>query len=90
MLAGEVQQLLYHARTGVVHPLANQHLYGFQIHVARLAKLPENHRQQPPYFPANFLLDDFRRFFSCADSVSSTGRARQIVSLVSTKARLSS
>ena len=42
------------------------------------------------YFLSDFLLDGFRRFFSCGVSDSSMGRAWQISSFTVTKDRLNS
>ena len=58
-----------------MHRRTHGHLDGFQIQMARLAAATEDHAQQLIYFPRDFLLDDLRRFFSCGESVSSTGRA---------------
>ena len=74
----------------MVHRRTDRHRDGFQIQPAAVAAIAEDHTQPLIYFPRDFLLDDFRRFFSCGESVSSSGRARQIFSLTSTKARLSS
>ena len=59
----------------MMHRRTHRHLDGFQIQMARLAAATEDHVQQLIYFSRDFLLDDFRRFFSCGESVSSTGRA---------------
>jgi len=61
----------------------------FQIQLAALGALLEDQLQQTAYFTRDFLLDRVGCFFSCDVRVSSTGRARQIFSLVSTKVRLS-
>ena len=84
------QQLLQGACPGTVHGTAHQPLNGFQIYLAGLAPIGENHLEQPVHFLTDFLLDDFRRFFSCGVSDSSTGRARQICSFTDTKARFHS
>jgi hypothetical protein len=73
-----------------MHGSPHRHLDRFQIEFAILALVLENQTQQRAYFPLDFLTDRFRRFFSCGVSVSSTGLARQIFSLVSIKVRLSS
>jgi len=63
------------------------HLGRLQIETARLAALLEDDAQELVYFPRDFPVDRFRRFFSWGLSVSSTGRARQIFALTSTKDR---
>jgi hypothetical protein len=72
-----------------MHRGPHRHLDRFQIESAGLTLVLENKAQQRAYFPLNFLVDRFRRFFSCGVRVSSTGRARQIFSFVSIKLRLS-
>lgn len=62
---------------------------GFQIQVARLAAALEDHMQELLYFARDFLADRFGRFISSGVSASSTGRARQILSLISSKSWLS-
>ena len=90
--AGRVapEQLAQCSCSGPVHRSSHRHLDGFQIDSARLTLILKNQTQQRAYFPFDFLPDRFRRFFSWAVSVSSTGLARQILSLVSIKVRLSS
>src|SRR5271155_1333029 len=73
-----------------MHRSPHRHLDRFQIESPGLALLLENQTQQRAYLPFDFLPDGFRRFFSCGVRLSSTGRARQIFSLVSIKVRLSS
>ena len=84
------QQLAQRACAGPMHRSAHCHLDRFQIDGAGLALLLEDEPQQRAYFPFEFFLDRFGRFFSCGVSVSSTGRVRQIFSLVWIKVRLSS
>ena len=72
-----------------MHRSPHCHLDRFQTDASGLALLLKDKLQQRVYFPFDFLVDDFRRFFSCGVSVSSTGLARQIFSLVSIKVRLS-
>jgi hypothetical protein len=67
-----------------MHGRAHQHLDGFQIQAAGFAHPGEDGAQQLLYFPRDFLLDRFGRFFSWADGTdSSTGRKAQICSLTS-------
>jgi hypothetical protein len=72
-----------------MHGRAHRHLDGFQIETARLAATIEDDAQQLVYFARDFLADRFGRFFSCGVRVSSTGRARQILSFTSSNSRLS-
>jgi hypothetical protein len=66
------------------------HLDGFQIQPAGLAPAGKDHAQKLVYFARDFLVDRFRRFFSCSVCGSgSTGRERQIWVLVWTNSRLS-
>jgi hypothetical protein len=85
----KLQQLGERRCSGPVQGRAHRHLHGFQIQTPGLAARLENHTQELVYFASHFLADRFRRFFSADDSVSSTGRARQILSLTSSNCRLS-
>ena len=67
----------------MVHGRAYSHFGGFQIETPRLVAATEDDPQQLVYFARDFGLDRFRRFFSCSESVSSTGRDRQMDSLIS-------
>jgi len=70
--------------SGLMHGRAHQHLDGFQIQAARFAQAGEDGAQQLLYFPRDFLVDRFGRFFSWAEgTASSTGRTAQICSLTS-------
>src|SRR5689334_17168306 len=73
-----------------MHRVAHQHLDGFQFDASGLVPGGKDNLEKPIYFLSDFALDDFRRFFSCGVSVSSTGRAWQICSFTSTKDRLNS
>ena len=66
-----------------MHDRPHDHLGGLQVQVPRLAAAAEDDAQQFVYFARDYLLDAFRRFFSSVESVSATGRARQIFSLTS-------
>ena len=68
-----------------MHDRPHDHLSGFQVQVSRLAAAVEDDAQQMVYFARDFLLDGFRRFFSSGETVSATGRARQIFSLTSSR-----
>jgi hypothetical protein len=83
------QQLAQGGRSGLMQRCSQGHLDGFQIESAGLALLLKDEPENRAYFPLDFLLDGFRRFFSRGVRVSSTGRTRQIFSLVSTKVRIS-
>ena len=62
-----------------------------QIEGAVEVAIAENNAQQLIYFAGDFLLDDLRRFFSCAVCwLCSTGRRRQIFRFMSTKSSVSS
>lgn len=87
---GESQQLAERRGSGVMHDRTHGHLGSLQIETARLATLLEDHTQELVYFARDFPANRFGRFFSCGDSVSSTGRARQICAFTSMKARLNS
>lgn len=82
-----MQELTEHTGASAVHGGTRRGLDGFQIEVAGLAPCGEDDVEKLSYFADDLLLDRFRRFFSCELSVSSTGRARQIFSLTSTKDR---
>jgi hypothetical protein len=69
-----------------MHGRAGRHFHGFQIEASRFAESGEDHTQQLTYFPRDFLLDRFGRFFSCGDSVLTwAGRIWQIRALTSMK-----
>jgi len=68
-----------------MHGRTHSRLDGFQIQPSCLAPILENHTKKLLYFARDFSADRFHRFFSSGDSVSSTGRARQILSLTSSK-----
>ena len=78
-----MEQVGEHGGSGLVHRRADRHLGGFQIRPPRFTATGEQDAQQLRYFAGDFLLDRFRRFFSCGENASSTGRARQIRSLTS-------
>ena len=80
----ELQKFGQRGCPGLMHGRAHGHLHGFQIPTPRRAAGVEDDAQQLVYFTGDFLLDDFDRFFSCADClVSSTGRNWQISSFTS-------
>ena len=66
-----------------MHGRADSHFDGFQIETPRFAAAGGDRAQQLLYFARDFLVDRFARFFSCGESVSWTGRARQILSFTS-------
>jgi len=86
----ELQQLGQRGRSRLVHAGTNRHLHRFQIQRASLIPGAEQELEQMLYFPGDFLLDDFCRFFFCGVSSCSTGRARQIFSLISNNCAASS
>jgi hypothetical protein len=63
---------------------SHSHLDSFQVQPAGSPELLKDDPQQRAYFAFDFLPDRFRRFFSCAVSVSSTGRTAQSCSLTTT------
>jgi hypothetical protein len=73
-----------------VHRVAHQHFDGFQLDPAGVTPTAEDDLEDAVYFLSDFLLDGFRRFFSCGVSVSSIGRDWQICSFTVTKDRLNS
>jgi len=79
------QQPMHGHRPGMVHSIPQQQLDGLQIDRAGLMPTAEDDLNDAAYFLGDFLLDRFRRFFSCAVKVSSTGRNLQIFSLTSNK-----
>jgi hypothetical protein len=85
---GHAQQPLHSHCPGVVHRVPHQQLDSLQIDGAALMPIAEDDLYDSAYFLGDFLLDCFCRFFSCGESVSSTGRLRQICSFTSTKDRL--
>jgi hypothetical protein len=87
---GEPQQLAEGGCAGPMQGGAQSHFHRLQIRLASLFMLGEDARQQRGYFARDLVLDRLGRFFSSAVSVSSTGRARQIFSLTSSKSRLNS
>ena len=84
------QQLTQRRRSGLVHSRPHGHFDSFHIQMTAFASILKNNVEQRAYFAFDFLADCLRRFFSCGVSVSSSGLARQILSLVSIKVRLSS
>jgi hypothetical protein len=78
-----VEQVLEHRRTPLVCGGTGGHFDRLQIKLTALTQTLEDHLQQSGYFLRDFPLDRFRRFFSCGDSDSATGRARQIFSFTS-------
>jgi len=84
------QELFKHLCAQLMGRGACGHFNSFQIEMATLAQPGEDDFQQYGYFSRRFTLDRVRRFFSCGDNESSTGRARQICEFTSTYARLNS
>ena len=85
----ELQQFAQRCRPGLMHGRSHSHLQGFQIQTPRLAAGTEGEAQQLVYFARDFLTDRFRRFFSSGETVSATGRTRQILWFTSSKSWLS-
>ena len=78
------QQLAQRRRPGSMHGGSHGHLQRFQIEAARFTKTLKDESQQAAYFPFDFPLERFRRFFSCDDNESSIGRVEQSCSLTTT------
>jgi hypothetical protein len=76
------------ASASPVHGGARCRFDSLQIETGRPAESGEDNLEQLVYFAGDFLMDRFRRFFSCVVRLSSIGRERQIFSLTSTKSRL--
>lgn len=87
---GELKELTEHRSADTVHGGTRGALDRLQIEAAGFAQCGEDHREKPIYLADGLLLDRFFCFFSCEVSVSSTGRAPQILSLTSTKDRSNS
>ena len=66
-----------------MHGRTHSQFDGFQVETSRFATTGEDDAQQLLYFARDFLADGFRRFFSSGESVSATGRTRQIRSFTS-------
>jgi hypothetical protein len=67
-----------------MHGGSHGHLHRFQIEATRFAQVLKGDPKQSAYFPFDFPLERFRRFFSCGADKSSTGRAAQSCSLTTT------
>jgi hypothetical protein len=86
----EAQQLAEGGGADMMQRSAEGPLHCFPVHLAGLLALPEDASQQRGYFARDLVLDRRGRFFSSGVSVSATGRARQIFSLISNRSRLNS
>ena len=87
------EKLAQTSGTGLLQGGAQGHLHGFQVQCASLVTCREYYAQQRIYFPRDFLMDRSSCFFSCAVQPSgscSSGRRRQIFSLMVTSSALSS
>ena len=80
----ELQEFAERRGSSVMHGRAHRHLDGFQVEMAGLAPVSEDHTQQLVYFARDFPVDRFGGFFPCGVcSVCSTGRIRQTFRLTS-------
>jgi len=86
----ETQQLAEGAGAGMMQSSAECHFHRFQIRLAGLLALGEDAGQERSYFARDLVLDRLGRFFSSGVSISSSGRVRQIFSLISNRSRLKS
>ena len=82
------QQMIERARSRFVHGGTSSRFDGFQIQKPGSAQTVEDYVEQLVYFARDFLADRFGCFFSSDVKLSSTGRSRQISSLISMKLRL--
>ena len=81
----EFQQLRQGRGPGMMQSGTDRCLDALQIDSAGRSAVAENGAKQLLYFAGDFLLDDFRRFFSWPDGMASaTGRSTQIWVLTST------
>lgn len=87
--ARELQQLAEGGGAGTMHGRAYRGFEGFQIHTPSFAAGLEDDPQQLLYFAGDFLADRFGGLFSSGVIASSTSRARQILSLISSSSWLS-
>jgi hypothetical protein len=85
----ETQQLAQGGGAGMMQSRAESHLHRFQVRLAGPLALGEDASQQRRYFARDLVLDRRGRFFSSGVRASSTGRARQIFSLISSRSWLS-
>jgi hypothetical protein len=67
-----------------MHRGSHGHLHRLQVNTSGPAEILENEPEQSAYFPLDFPLERFRRFFSCGDNELSIGRTAQSCSLTST------
>ena len=79
----KLQQFGQGCGAGVLHRRPNRHFDSFQVQSSRFVAAREEDAQQLFYFPRDLLADGLRRFFSSSESVSETGRDRQIFSFTS-------
>jgi len=86
---GKLQQLGQCGGSGPMQGRTHRHFGGFQIQMACFAAALEQDAEQLVYFARDLLVDRRGRFFSSGERVSSTGRARQILSLTSSNSWLS-
>jgi hypothetical protein len=86
---GKLQQLREGCCSGLMHGGTDRRFDGFRVEAADFAAPGEHSLQQLFYFVRDFLVDRCGRFFSSGDTESSTGRARQIFSLISNNSWLS-
>ena len=84
------KQLTQSGRPGLMQSRAHGHLDCLQVELAGLVLLLKDEPEERAYFAGDFLLDRFRRFFSCSVSVSSAGLKRQIFSFTWSRLWLSS
>ncbi len=92
LLGRRGRKLQQYAQCGGASPMhgrTHSRFDRFQIHTPRPVATLEHDSQELLYLARDLLVDRFGRFFSSGDRVSSTGRARQILSFTSSSSWLS-
>jgi hypothetical protein len=80
---GKLQQLGQDGCAGLMHRRTHRHFDRFQVQASAFVTPGEDRAQQLLYLARDFLVDRLGRFFSSGESVSWTGRARQMFSFTS-------
>jgi len=84
----ELQQFGQRGCARLMHGRPHRHFHSFQVQTPGFVPAVEDDAQQLVYLARDFPMNRFGRFFPWALSAAcSTGRRRQIFSLISTKAR---
>ena len=84
--SGLLQQVAERRRSGPVHGGSRCRFDSLQVESTSPVQPREEDAEKLVYFPCDFLVDRFGRFFSCSDrSGSSMGRSLQIFSFTSSR-----